>query len=72
MPQAYVPLTLAVLRRQRKLNQNELASLIGKQQSDISHYENGIKTPDQETLVKLAEVLGAQEPEQLLQPYTPS
>jgi len=46
-------LKLKQLRQDRKLKQRELALLVGKQQSHIANYENGVATPPSGTLLNL-------------------
>ena len=48
---------LRKLRKERKLTQKELASLIGVKNSVISFYEVGDRTPSLEVLVKLSKAL---------------
>lgn len=45
------------LRKEQKLTQKELASLIGVKNSVISFYEVGDRTPSLEVLVKLSKAL---------------
>ena len=47
---------LKELRKQKNLTQKQLASLIGVQNSIISFYEVGDRTPSPETLRKIASV----------------
>lgn len=56
---------LALHRRQKKLNQTELAKKIGVTQKTVSMWETGIYQPDQEHIKKLAAILGCP-PEDLL------
>lgn len=46
---------LANLRRERGLGQKELAALLNLSIGTISNYENGVHSPDLETLCKLAD-----------------
>lgn len=48
---------LRELRRQKRLTQKQLASLIGVKSSIISFYEVGDRIPSPEVIVKLASVL---------------
>lgn len=48
---------LKKLRQQRKLTQEDLGKLINVTKVSISGYENGNRTPDMETLQKIADVL---------------
>ena len=56
---------IATLRRERNLNQSELAEHIGVTNKAISRWETGRGYPDIETLPKLSEVLGISIPELL-------
>lgn len=49
---------LRELRKQKKLTQKQLASLIGVKNSIISFYEVGDRIPSPEIIIKLATVLG--------------
>lgn len=49
---------LRKLRKQKKLTQKQLASLIGVKNSIISFYEVGDRIPSPEILIKLSTVLG--------------
>lgn len=51
------PQRLKKLRQQRKLTQEDLGKLINVTKVSISGYENGNRTPDMETLQKIADVL---------------
>lgn len=44
-------------RKQKNLTQNEFASLIGKDSSDVSRWENGHQIPKLEMVMKIADVL---------------
>ena len=46
---------LIKLRKQEKLNQRQLAKAIGVNQSAISLWERGARTPDIDTLLKIAD-----------------
>ena len=46
------------MRKQKKLTQKQLASLIGVKNSIISFYEVGDRIPSPEIIIKLATVLG--------------
>lgn len=48
---------LALYRRQKKLNQTELAERIGVTQKTVSKWEIGVYRPDREHIKKLSEVL---------------
>lgn len=50
------PQKLRQLRREHGLTQEQLGKKIGVSKVSISGYENGIRTPDVETLKKLADV----------------
>lgn len=47
---------LRMLRKQKKLTQKQLASLINTKNSIISFYENGERIPSPEVIIKLAAV----------------
>ncbi len=49
---------LRQLRKQKKLTQKQLASMIGVKNSIISFYEVGDRIPSPEVIIKLAAVLG--------------
>ena len=53
----FVSKRLTEVREARGLNQSELAKLVGVNRASISHYETGKRSPEMETLRKLAEVL---------------
>lgn len=70
MPALADPKKLSVIRSRRGLTQSALGRKIGKSQGDISLYETGQMKPMNETLKKIAEVLGyTGDPETLLDPY---
>ncbi|MBR4490454.1 helix-turn-helix domain-containing protein [bacterium] len=46
------------LRKQRKLSQGDLANILHLSQSAVTHYENGRRNPDAETLMMLANFFG--------------
>ena len=48
---------LRKLRKERKLTQKELATLVGVKNSVISFYEVGDRTPSLEVLIKLSKAL---------------
>ena len=50
--------TLANLRKEKELGQKEMASLLNLSVGTISNYENGVHSPDLETLCKLADFFG--------------
>ena len=54
----FVSERLTEVREARGLNQSELAGLVGVKRASISHYEAGKRSPETETLRKLADVLG--------------
>ncbi len=56
---------IAQLRRERKLNQSELAERLGVTNKAISRWETGRGYPDIETLPKISEVLNVSIPELL-------
>jgi len=45
---------LKSLRKDRGLSQADLANLLGVRRSSISSYENGTRSPDYDTLLKIA------------------
>lgn len=45
---------IKLLREERKLSQAELADIVGLAQSSIGNYERGIRSPDADTIVRLA------------------
>lgn len=47
------------LRQSKGLSQEELADLVGVDQSTISHWESGHHSPDVMQIMRLLEVLGA-------------
>ena len=54
----FVSERLTEVREARGLNQSELAEKVGVNRASISHYEAGKRSPETETLRKLANVLG--------------
>ena len=50
--------TLSNLRKEKELGQKEMASLLNLSVGTISNYENGVHSPDLETLCKLADFFG--------------
>ncbi|CAA19403.1 MULTISPECIES: helix-turn-helix domain-containing protein [Streptomyces] len=55
----FSPDALRQIRRQRGVTQYKLAASLGVHNTAISHYENGHRRPDVETLATIADVLGA-------------
>ena len=49
---------LAKLRKERNLGQKELAAFLNLSTGTISNYENGVHSPDLNTLCRLAEYFG--------------
>ena len=49
---------LAKLRKERNVGQKELAAFLSLSTGTISNYENGVHSPDLNTLCKLAEYFG--------------
>ena len=49
------PEILKQLRNEKGLYQKELASILGVSRPTITQYENGTRTPDQNTLLEIAE-----------------
>ena len=49
---------MRILRKERRLSQANVASKIGVSASAVGMYEQNRRTPDNETLLKLCEVLG--------------
>ncbi|MHA1302227.1 MAG: helix-turn-helix transcriptional regulator [Candidatus Heimdallarchaeaceae archaeon] len=65
-----VILTLAVIRKEKKITQIELAQAAGVSQPEISYIENSYISPNQEILKKIAKTLRFKgNPEDLLLPY---
>ncbi|MEZ4986897.1 MAG: helix-turn-helix transcriptional regulator [Saprospiraceae bacterium] len=54
----YLASNIKLLRRLRKLSQEELANLIGLNRGNIASYENGTAEPRIGSLLKLADVFG--------------
>lgn len=52
----YIGSKIKYYRNISKLTQDELGEKIGLKKATISHYENGIRTPDQDKLFELADV----------------
>lgn len=51
----YIGNKIRYFRKINKLTQDELGVIIGVKKATVSHYENGIRTPDQDKLFELAE-----------------
>lgn len=49
---------LKKIRKEKKITQNQLASLIGKTRLTIARYENGEIIPSEKIIEKMAQVLG--------------
>lgn len=49
---------LKKIRKEKKITQNQLASLIGKTRLTIARYENGEIIPSEKIIEKIAQVLG--------------
>lgn len=49
---------LRQLRKENKMTQSELASLLGITQQAVGRWEGGLSSPDPDTLLRLAEVFG--------------
>ncbi|HAK44493.1 MAG TPA: hypothetical protein DCO79_01040 [Spirochaeta sp.] len=47
---------LKTLRRQKKMTQSSLAEMLGVGQTTIANYENGQRFPDEEILIRLADI----------------
>ncbi|GIN10773.1 hypothetical protein J26TS2_06400 [Shouchella clausii] len=58
MHMTIVPERLRALRKERQLTQEQLGELINVTKVSISGYENGNRTPDTDTLRRLADVFG--------------
>ncbi|ALA50964.1 transcriptional regulator [Shouchella clausii] len=58
MHMTIVPERLKTLRKERQLTQEQLGELINVTKVSISGYENGNRTPDTDTLRRLADVFG--------------
>lgn len=54
----YIGNKIKYYRGLNKMNQTELGEKIGVGKGTISHYENGIRTPDQDKLFELADIFG--------------
>ena len=52
----YVGSKIKYFRNLNKLTQDELGKRIGLKKATISHYENGIRSPDQDKLFELADI----------------
>ena len=63
--------TLKLLRRRKKLTQEDLARLLGVSRITVARWETGQRYPTTEQLMKLSEVLGVS-PEELLRVNTAS
>ncbi len=48
---------LKELRKEKDLTQDDLAKLVDKKRATISNWENGRRFPEQDSLVKLSEIL---------------
>lgn len=51
---------LSTLRAMKKMTQEELANAVGVTRKSIVNYENGLRTPKKEVVIKLADVLGVE------------
>ena len=49
---------LKQLREQKGMKQSELAAMFGVSQATLSNWERGVHDPDNNDLIKLAEILG--------------
>lgn len=54
----YIGNKIKYYRGLNKLTQTELGKKVGVGKGTISHYENGIRTPDQDKLFELADIFG--------------
>ena len=52
----YIGNRIKYYRNINKLTQGELGEKLGVKKATVSHYENGIRTPDQNNLFELAEI----------------
>lgn len=52
----YIGIKIKYFRKISKMTQGELGEKLGIKKATISHYENGIRTPDQDKLFELAEI----------------
>ena len=52
------PRTLSLLRKEKKISQRKAAGDLGVSQALLSHYENGVREPGLEFLVKAADYYG--------------
>lgn len=53
-----IPARLREARLAKRLNQTELADMVGVKRQSISAYENGVKTPEPDTMTHIAHCLG--------------
>ncbi len=56
-PMTKFPFILKETRLQRSMSQSDLARLLGVARSTVSSYENGSRSPDKETLIRIAHCL---------------
>lgn len=49
---------LRELRKRKKISMKKLGLILGAAESTVSHWENGMRQPDSETLIKLADYFG--------------
>ena len=52
----YIGNRIKYYRKLKKLTQGELGDKLGIKKATVSHYENGIRTPDQDKLFELADI----------------
>ena len=52
------PRTLSLLRKEKKISQRKAAGDLGVSQALLSHYENGMREPGLEFLVRAADYYG--------------
>lgn len=54
-PSSKLSVNLKILRKKMDIGQKELAAFLNVSVGTISNYENGVHSPDMETLVKIAD-----------------
>ena len=52
------PRTLSLLRQEKKISQRKAASELGVSQALLSHYENGVREPGLQFVVRAADYYG--------------
>ena len=54
-PSSKLSVNLKILRKKMNIGQKELAAFLNVSVGTISNYENGVHSPDMETLIKIAD-----------------